>query len=90
MNQNLLEQLDRRDKAKGTRGDFEAIKAQTSRDNGPIKTLSIQLLTNLEVAANECDKLLEWIAASPSVMKLARIFWIDREELKAKQAEQSS
>ena len=31
--------------------------------------------------------MLEWIAASPSVMKLARIFWIDREELKAKQAE---
>ena len=39
------------------------------------------------MAASECDKVLEWIAASPSVMKLARIFWIDREELKAKQAE---
>ena len=62
-----------------------AIKAQKHPETmALIKTMSVQLLNNLELTLNECDTLLEWIAASPSVMKLARIFWIDREELKAK------
>ncbi len=89
MNQNLLDQIDRRDTAKKKLEEtLAAIKAQKHPETmALIKTMSIQLLDNLELCGNECDALLAWIAASPSVMKLARIFWIDREELKAKQAE---
>ena len=52
-----------------------------------VKSLATALLDSINVVILELKRLLDWCAASPSVIKLAKIYWVDREELKAKQEE---
>jgi hypothetical protein len=89
MNENLVEQIKRRDDAEQKlKETLEAIHQQRHPETmALVKSLATSLLDSVDLILNEMDKILKWCAASPSVMKLAKVFWIDREELKAKQAE---
>ena len=89
MNENLVEQKQRyADAEQKLKETLEAIYQQRHPETmALVKSLATTLLDSINVVILELKRLLDWCAASPSVIKLAKIYWVDREELKAKQEE---
>jgi hypothetical protein len=89
---NLQEQIERRDMlAKKLKETLAAIEAQRIPGTKEVMfTVAQAFLRYARIVMREPKRLLDWAVTAPSVEKIARMYWVDREERRMKEREKDA